>query len=755
MNKLTNNRNALKIRVEGLVQGVGFRPFVYRLAKQYNCNGYVLNLSDGVLIKIEGNIKDTEKFSAELKSNYPVAAVIENIYLENDSIENLHDFKISESKDLSDDISQISPDIAVCSDCIKDLKNQAHRINYPFINCTNCGPRFSIIKDFPYDREKTTMQVFRMCSKCENEYYDVSDRRFHAQPIACNDCGPVYQLNAEGRIIDEFEQILDILTSFTSEGKIIAIKGIGGYHLMCDAQNEKSVRRLRNSKHREGKPFAVMFSGIDRIREFAEVSVEEEKSLLSWQRPIVLLRAKKSLAPGVCVGFNTIGAFLPYMPIHHLFFEKLKIPAIVMTSGNFHEEPVIIDNNAALNNLNKIADAVLTYNRNIYNRTDDSVVKIISNKEHVLRRSKGYAPAPLTLNMNLDGILATGAELVNCFAIGKGNQAILSQHIGDLKNYETYEFYLETIEQFKKLFRIKPSLVVSDMHPDYLSTGYAENLKIEHIKVQHHHAHIASCMAENRIDETVIGVSFDGTGYGTDGNIWGSEFLIADLKNFERYTHFDYIELPGGDKAVEEPWRTGVSYLHKYLGTSFYDLNLPFLENIEKKKIDLVLAALNKKINCPLASGAGRLFDAVAAIANICTLSEFHAEAPMRLESIAAENVEECYDFELNKTITFKNLFKELVVDINEGLSKSTISSKFHNTIIYVIFEAVTKMSKDTGINKVVLSGGTFQNKYILERLIPLLLNKKFKVYTQNKIPANDGGVALGQLVIAAKRRMS
>jgi hydrogenase maturation protein HypF len=754
VNKLTNDIVAVKIKVEGLVQGVGFRPFVYRLASQNNCSGYVLNKTDGVLIKIEGTRKNTEKFSKELRTNYPVVALIENIYIDNDKIENLDDFKILDSQDLSDEISQISPDIAVCNDCIRDLKDQPHRLDYPFINCTNCGPRFTIVKDFPYDRDKTTMQIFQMCDKCKNEYNDISDRRFHAQPVACNDCGPQYQLHLNNSTVNDFAQILDILTNYISEGKIIAIKGIGGYHLMCNAHNENTVKRLRNSKHREGKPFAVMFADINEIQEYAEVSVDEKNTLLSWRRPIVLLNAKKELAFSVCVGFNTIGAFLPYMPIHYLFFERSNLPAIVLTSGNFYEEPIIIDNEKAIKKLFDIADAILTYNRDIYNRTDDSVVKIINNNECVFRRSRGYAPHPVYLNLDIDGILATGAELVNCFCIGKGNQAILSQHIGDLKNYETYEFYTETIEKFIRLFRVNPSLVVSDMHPDYMSTRYAENLKIDHIKVQHHHAHIASCMAENKLDEPVIGVSFDGTGYGADGNIWGSEFIIADLKDFQRYAHFDYIELPGGDKAVEEPWRTAVSYLCKYFGNDFYNLKLPFLENIDRKKIDMVLTAIDKRINCPLTSGAGRLFDAVAAIAGICTTSKFHAEAPMRLESLVSQNVKECYDFEINKTISFKNLFKELVMDIKEGISKSIISAKFHNTIIYVIFETVTKMRKETGIEKVALSGGTFQNKYILERIKPLLLNEKFKVYTQTGIPCNDGGVALGQLAIAAKRRI-
>jgi hydrogenase maturation protein HypF len=755
VNKLTNKIKAYRIKVEGLVQGVGFRPFVYRIARKYNCHGYVLNRTDGVLIKIEGTGERTRKFTDELESACPPAAIIEKITVEEDKPENTGDFKILGSEDLSDEISRISPDIAVCPECMEDIRKQPHRLGYPFINCTNCGPRFTIVKDFPYDREKTTMQVFEMCPECAAEYNDVTDRRFHAQPVACNNCGPVYSLHIDNTIISSFEKILGKLADLIAKGKIIAVKGTGGYHLMCDALNENAVKRLRSSKHREGKPFAVMFADINRIEEYACVSGPEKQALLSWRRPIVILKTKKELARSVSSGFNTIGAFLPYMPIHYLLFERLCTPAVVLTSGNFYEEPIIIDNDEALKKLFDIADAVLTYNREIYNRTDDSVVKIINNDECLFRRSRGYVPHPVRLNIDADGIFAAGAELVNCFCIGKGTQAILSQHIGDLKNSETYSFYTETIEKFKKLFRVNPSLIVSDMHPDYLSTRYAESLKIRNIKVQHHHAHIASCMIENNLDEPVIGVSFDGTGYGTDGNTWGSEFLIADLKDFKRYTHFEYTGLPGGDKAVEEPWRTAVSYLYKYMGRAFLDLKLPFLEKIESSKINLILEAIEKNINCPLSCGAGRLFDAVAALTGVCTISLFHAEAPMRLESIAASGIEESYDFEIDKTISFSSLFNEVIADIKGGVSSSVISAKFHNTIIYVIFETAIKMRKETGINKVALSGGTFQNKYISEGVKKMLAKDKFKVYTQSSIPANDGGIALGQLAIAATRRSS
>jgi len=492
---------------------------------------------------------------------------------------------------------------------------------------------------------------------------------------------------------------------------------------------------------------------MEAVKRYAEVSLAEKKSLLSWKRPIVLLRLKKELAPSVTIGLNTIGAFLPYMPIHYLLFDKLNTPAVVLTSGNISDEPIIINNEIANLKLGEISDAFLSYNRDIHNRTDDSVVKIISNKERVFRRSRGYAPVPVKIKFSVDGILAAGAELVNCFCIGKGNQALLSQHIGDLKNLETYEFYTETIEKYKKLFRFKPTIVAYDMHPDYFSSKYATDLDLEKISIQHHHAHIASCMAEYKVDEPVIGICFDGTGYGTDGNIWGSEFFVADLKDFKRYTHFNYIALPGGDKVTEEPWRTAVSCLYTTYGKELLDIDIPFIHNLEMNKLSLVLQALEKKINCPLSSGAGRLFDAVAALLNICLYTTFHAEAPMKLESYAVAECEDRYDISLNKTISFVEMYHQIISDIQAKQPIEIIATKFHNTIIYTIFDIALKIRKETGLKKTVLSGGTFQNKFILERIEPLLIKHKFEVYTQSKVPCNDGGIALGQLVIAAKRR--
>lgn len=744
---------ALKIKVEGLVQGVGFRPFVYRLAKEYQIKGYVQNLSDGVEILAGGEKKSLDKFLDALKNVAPAASEIQNIFVSKTEDGFQNDFKIIRSNNISDAITEISPDISVCSDCLEDMRSQSHRINYPLINCTNCGPRFSIIRDLPYDRIHTTMQPFEMCDRCRAEYENIFDRRFHAQPVACNECGPKYEMFSGDNVITEFGSMLDTLSDYIMKGKIIAFKGTGGYHLMCNALDEQAVSRLRRLKKREGKPFAVLFRDLGAVKEFAKVNSREAEILASWRKPIVLLNMRQQLAPSVALGLNTIGAFLPYMPIHYLLFERITIPALVLTSGNLADEPIITTDDEAKEVFGEIIDAIVCYNREIHNRTDDSVVKFFSGKERVFRRSRGYAPAPVKTLYHVEGILAAGAELVNCFCIGKGNQAILSQHIGDLKNIETYRFYTETIEKYKRLFRFSPGLVAYDMHPDYLSTRYASELNIESISVQHHHAHIASCMAEHGINEKVIGVSFDGTGYGTDGNIWGSEFLLADLYAFERYSHFEYIALPGGDKVTEEPWRTALSCLYHSFGRHVKSLEITFVRLIDEKKLNLVLDALEKRINCPLSSGAGRLFDAVAALLNVCPVSKFHAEAPMRLESLTIGSLNQRYEVSLGETISFKEMFQQIIEDIHKETPVEIISTKFHNTIIYTIFRVSLQIRRETGLNKIVLSGGTFQNKYIMERLEPLLIKNKFEVFSQSRIPCNDGGIALGQLVIAAKTR--
>ena len=745
--------NTYQIDVKGLVQGVGFRPYVYRLAEDFGLKGNVENRNDGVGIKINCSSETIVDFIEALKKKAPQASSIESVKYSLAAKEIFTDFRIIKSQTVSNQVTGISPDIAVCNDCLKDMETQKNRIDYPFINCTNCGPRFTIIQNIPYDREKTTMSPFVMCPDCHKEYTDVHDRRFHAQPVACSVCGPEYTLFEGSESIKGIEHIIKKVQHLLKSKKIVAIKGIGGFFIACDATCEEPVARLRKMKNREGKPFAVMFSDIKTLKDYTFIDEFEKASLLSYRKPIVLLKQKKSLASSVNVGFDTIGCMLPYMPFHYLLFNNLNIPAIVLTSGNISEEPIITDNDIAIKKLSGITDAILTYNRDIYNRTDDSVVTVVNNKERVFRRSRGYVPLPINLKMNVDGILATGAELVNCFAIGKGNQAIISQHIGDLKNLETYEFYCETIERFKRLFLFDPSIVVSDLHPDYLSTRYAIETKLPHIKVQHHHAHIASCMAENNLDETVIGVSFDGTGLGDDNNIWGSEFFICDLNKYERITHFEYMPMPGGDKVTEEPWRMAVSYLYKYFGENFREMNLPFLKTVSSASVEMLCLAMDKKINSPLTSGSGRLFDAVAALINLCPVSKFHAEAPMRLESIIDKSIKKEYPFSFNSTISFEETFKQIIKDMNHHISLPEISTKFHNTILSVIIEVVSTIKNKCGADAVVLSGGTFQNKYLLSTIEKKLAENGFRVYTHKKVPTNDAGIALGQMAIEAARR--
>lgn len=742
-----------QIHVQGLVQGVGFRPFIYRLAKKFDLPGWVENSNNGVFVKVEGSVETINQFIIAIKEDAPLASKVVSIQNKNIPLEYFSEFLIIKSQNNSDEITEVSPDIAVCDECLEDLKTQKHRIDYSFINCTNCGPRFTIIKDLPYDREKTTMKPFELCECCHLEYTEILDRRFHAQPVACNDCGPRYKLHFKEKEYTHFKDILSLSCQLLEEGKLLAIKGLGGYHLACDATNEIAIKKLREAKNRDGKPFAVMCKDIDALNTFAECSNEEQILLTSWKRPIVLIKNKKQLAPSVCMGFDSVGVMLPYMPFHHQLMEKLKLEVIVLTSGNISDEPIIIDNQIAHAQLGKIADAVLTYNREIYNRTDDSVAFVTNNKNRLIRRSRGFVPSPTRLNLNVDGIFASGAELVNCFAIGKGNQAIVSQHIGDLKNAETLDFYTESIERFKKLFRVKPVLIAHDLHPDYLSTKYAMELDIPKIGIQHHHAHIASCMAEHQLDEKVIGIAFDGIGLGDDNKIWGGEFFVCDLADYERYTYFDYVKMPGGDKATKHPWRMAVSYLHKYYGREFTKMNLAFLKEVPEFELDFVIAMLEKNLNCPETSSCGRLFDAVSGMINICTNASFHAEAPMRLEAAIDSTCTDSYAFKIGDSIDLKQLFEGIIEDLNNDVSQSIIAAKFHNTIINIILAITEKLRKERGLNKVVLSGGSFQNRYILEKIEKLLADNNFEVYSHENIPSNDGGLALGQLVIAAKKR--
>ena len=747
--------NTYRIQVKGLVQGVGFRPFIYRIAHQRSLCGWVENSNDGVLIEVNTNESGLTDFIADIRTKAPPASNVNHIDFYPVNKKTFRVFEILKSSNDSNAITDVSPDIAVCDDCLADMRNQVHRADYPFINCTNCGPRFTIIRELPYDRDRTTMEPFTMCPVCRKEYEDVLDRRFHAQPVACKDCGPSYELIVGEERIHDMDLITVKAAELLQTGKILAVKGVGGFQLACDAGNEDAVARLRRLKNREGKPFAVMFRDVATLQDYAVLSPQELRSLTSWRRPIVIVGDNKRLALSVSVGFPTVGAMIPYMPFHYMLFEKLDLDAIVLTSGNVSDEPIVISNEVAGQHLSSIADALLVYNRDIHNRTDDSVVMVVNGRERLIRRSRGYSPEPVNLGLDVDGIFAAGAELVNCFALGKGSQAILSQHIGDLKNLETLDFFKESFERYTKLFRVDPELVVHDLHPDYLSTRFARELGLPAVEVQHHHAHIASGMAEHSLNEKVIGISMDGTGLGDDGHIWGGEFLVCDLEGYQRVNHFEYIPLPGGDKVTGAPWRTGLSYLYRFFGPSVADQGMPFLEAIPREHVRLMMEIIDKKINAPLSSSAGRLFDAVAAVINACTVSKFHAEAPMRLEAIIEQGIDEAYPFELNQPVSFRPTFEAVLEDIKTGIPSGIISARFHNAFINVLHAVAIDIRENTGLKKVVLSGGTFQNRYVLGRIERLLEESGFHVFAQHRVPANDAGIALGQLAIAAKRRAS
>jgi hydrogenase maturation protein HypF len=755
MMNLVENTLMFKTRIKGLVQGVGFRPFIYRVASGLDVKGTVENRNDGVIIRYRCGEMLKDEFLEKIVAEKPMGAEIHFLQTERiaEPSHNFPDFRIVPSVDVSTDITGISPDIAVCPDCLMDMERQEHRIGYPFVNCTNCGPRFTIIKDLPYDRENTTMGSFRMCQTCAAEYGDVLDRRFHAQPVACSECGPCFTLFHDNGVEGKIGQILDRLATIIAGGGTVAVKGLGGYHLACDALNAKAVARLRKVKKREGKPFAVMFSDILHLREYADLNLSEEQALMSPQRPILLAKMKRPLAGGINLGLDTLGVMLPYLPLHHLLFGKLQTPAIVLTSGNESGCPIVTGNAEALRVFRMETDAVLTHNRDIHNRVDDSVQMVVNNQVRQIRRSRGYVPVPVRLPFDVDGIVATGAELNHSFCIGKNSDAYMSQHIGDLRNHETLDFFTGTLDRFKNLMRVTPREIACDLHPDYLSTRYAESLSLPVTRVQHHHAHIAACMAEHGLDEKVIGVAFDGTGLGTDGNIWGAEFFLCDPLSFERVGHFEYVPMPGGDRAAKEPYRMGLAYLHHVFGDEALNLDLEFVRRIPDSAAGLLTTAMKNRVNSPLCSSAGRLFDAVAAITGVCFISSFHGEAPMRLESLADRTCSGWYDCEEGPVVRFGPMIRQIVSDTLQGVPVPVISTKFHNTVIAAVEDAAGRIRRESGVGKVVLSGGVFQNRYVLSNLEINLALKGFRVYTHRRVPSNDGGIALGQIYICGKKR--
>jgi hydrogenase maturation protein HypF len=596
------------------------------------------------------------------------------------------------------------------------------------------------------------MAPFIMCGTCRSEYENPLDRRFHAQPVACTECGPMYSLSgSNGVAVNGNTAVLAETVRLLELGAVVAIKGTGGFHLACDPFNHDAVSSLRRGKQRDGKPLAVMVRDIETLRQFAEVSTAEATLLQSIVRPIVLLKGGAAMSHGVSNHLPTLGAMLPSMPFHHLLFEKTRLPALVMTSGNISDEPIIIENSSAIRVFGGFCDGVVTYNRDIHNRVDDSVCTVFGDRIQILRRSRGFAPSPVALPFSVDDIAATGAELKCCFALGKGSRAIISQHIGDLKNSETLAFYEEAWDRLCTLFRVKPALIAHDAHPDYLSTRFAAAAGVPLVAVQHHHAHIAACCAEHGISDRVIGVAMDGTGYGTDGAVWGGEFLIADLRGFERFTHLRYVGMPGGDAAAREPWRMAAAYLHDAYGLAFYDRCRDLMPEISRERLELIDASISKGINCPPTSSAGRLFDAVGVLCGGITVQTFEAEAAMRLEAHCTTPISEApYDWLSDATIDLRPVVRHIVDDVLNRVPLRTVSGRFHATIVDVIVRTCEKMRDATGITTVVLSGGCFQNRCIFMNAVRVLTEHKFIAVTHQQIPCNDGGIALGQLAVAA-----
>lgn len=748
-----------QIRIQGLVQGVGFRPFVHRMASDWGLKGWVEIRNDGVVMEINGSERQLEAFRKDILDDAPQAVSIERMDIQEIPYRSFESFEIRQSSNVSDSITEVSPDIAVCPDCLDDMQNQIHRRDYPLINCTNCGPRYSIIRGLPYERAHTTMSSFPMCPVCRAEYNEIRDRRFHAQPVACNQCGPTYLLEHHGGAESNIREILARCCRFLSEDGLLIVKGTGGYHLVCDAFNSHALSRLRSLKQRDGKPFALMFKNLEEAGYYCEIGEVEKSELSSWRRPIVLLKKNKEITAGIADGLATLGVMLPYMPFHHLLFEQLKTSALVMTSGNFSDEPILISDREVRRQFGSHVDGIVSYNREIYNRIDDSVSMVIGRKPSVLRRARGHAPSPLRTGFETEGILGTGAELTASFCMGRQHLALMSPFTGDLKNPETYALYQETYERYCSLFRFTPQMVVSDLHPSYLSTSFAgklteENPDITSLSVQHHHAHIAAGMLDAGLEGEVLGFSFDGTGLGTDGHMWGAEVMKAGYGDFERLFHFEYMPLPGGDRAAKEPWRMGLSYLYHCFGEELYDLHLPLIRHFKRPEMESVIGLIRKNVNTPLVSSAGRLFDAVAAIAGLNYFSSYQEEAPMLLESAIDQHENGSYTFKVQGgKVSFLYLIRELVEDLHNSVSTATIAAKFHRSLVHLILHLSLEIRKETGLDRVVLGGGTFQNRFLSEKVMDKLEKEGFKVYLPRRIPVNDQGIAAGQLAIGAYRR--
>jgi len=757
-----------EISVRGIVQGVGFRPFIYALARRHGFTGLVRNDAEGVHIEAEGAPEELDLFLREIRGEAPPLAVVETVSWRPLAVLEERVFRIEESREGVQRRALVSPDVATCEECLDELFDSAdRRYRYPFTNCTNCGPRFTITRSVPYDRAMTTMAHFEMCPECLDEYDDPSDRRFHAQPNACPVCGP------QVRLLDRFGHELHgkpddpiLRTSRMLRGRaVVAIKGLGGYHLACDPFDPKAVRTLRGRKLRQDKPFALMARDLGQVRELCRVGLEEEALLTSPARPIVLLerREDNGVVEEVAPRQNTLGVMLAYTPLHHLLLRDAGIP-LVMTSGNNSDEPIAYRDEEAFEQLGEIADYFLIHDRPIHMRCDDSVARIVDSEMYEIRRSRGYAPAPLKVAESFaQHTLACGGELKNTFCVAKERHVFLSHHIGDLENYETLRSFREGVEHYCRLFDVQPELVAYDLHPEYLSTKYARELEetgLPAVGIQHHHAHIASCLADNErpATERMIGVALDGTGYGTDGAVWGGEFFEGSIeKGFVRRAHLEYAPMPGGTAAIREPWRMAVAQLISLYGEEeVLKLPLAVVRRSGERDVRLIARLVEHTLNTPPTSSAGRLFDAVAALVGVpgSRRTTYEGQAAIELELAASGPASPGYPFRLRSNeegwiVETRETVAGVVGDLLAGREIGEISSKFHRTVAEMVVAGCEQIREMGGVRSVALSGGTFQNWLLMEQVVELLGGKGFTVYRHRRVPTNDGGLSLGQAVLA------
>lgn len=750
------------------MQGVGFRPFVYKLALELNLKGWVLNSTEGVTIHVEGDEPNLDDFINRVDIEAPVMARIDVKLVEDVHVKAYSDFFIQESYITTSKRTLIAPDVATCVDCsIEYNHKQDFRYKYPFINCTNCGPRFSIIKKLPYDRVNTSMENFKMCPKCAEEYQNPMDRRFHAQPNGCADCGPKIQVvNRDGNITKTS------ISTLLRQGNILAVKSIGGFLLVCNARDHVAVEKLRKRKQRDAKPFALMASDLQTVRKISYLSKAEEEQIVSPARPIVVLKQRENsdrvLPEGINPGLDTLGIMLPYAPLHFCFFEELDL--LVATSANLSSNPLIKDNQEAMKSLNTLADYIVLHNRDIVNRCDDSVGAIVAGKWQFMRRARGYVPLPIELKEPVAPLLACGGDLKNSFCFAQDDHAILSQYLGDMENVKNYHIYCENINQLGNLTGIKPSGIIHDMHPGYHTTKfakeYAQGNNIPIVAVQHHHAHMASCLAEHGIENKVLGIIVDGTGYGTDGAIWGCEFLYGDKREFQRLGHLEYVPLPGGDQSVKHPGRMSCSYLYSALGEEGISMAKSYLSKVlTPLEIEIIVKQINRSINAPETSSGGRLFDAVAAIVLGKEQGLYEGQAAMELEAASGvynfEKLElqkmldeiKGYRFQIEQNsngflLKSDYMWKQLLFDLDKKDTAKNISIKFHIGFTRGLVLAAQQMSANMNCKDVALSGGVFQNRLLTSLLVLELEQAGYNVYTNCKVPANDGGIALGQTVV-------